>query len=77
MDGDLVLVTLRAKTRFQTGLAAIETIRLENGKEVSINIPELQLKAIISVNFDEPFVTATLTGGNLRLARRATTPGYV
>lgn len=77
MINDEIQAQVMAKTRFQTGLAHIETIELCDGEEVTLVIGELDLKARVHVDVTKPYVTVNMTDGQLRLENIATSPGYL
>lgn len=75
--GDSVPIEILARTRFQTGLAHIETLELTDGQEVSIHITELDIETTFKVDAAKPFVTLTIVDGLLRVGNTATRPGYL
>lgn len=77
ITGDEVRAQIKAKTRFQTGLAHIEILRLSDGEEVVIAVGELDHKAIIKVNVTKPFVTVRMMDGRLQVENTETRPGYL
>ena len=77
MTGDEILAQVTAKTRFQTGLAHIETLELCDGEEVRLEIRELDLKASLEVDVTRPYVTVNLIDGQLRVETTTVSPGYL
>lgn len=76
VDGE-VRAQFVAKTRFQTGLAHIETIELYDEQEVVLKIQELNLKATVKVERYKPFVIVKLKGGKLHTENTEISPGYL
>ena len=77
MIGDEVQAQVRAKTRFQTGLAHIESLELCDGEEVTLLIGELNLKATVNVDVTKPYVTVNMVDGQLQVGNTAMSPGYL
>lgn len=75
--GDEVRAQIVAKTRFQTGLAHIESLELCEGEEVTLYIGEMDLKAIVKVDVSKPFVTVKMRDGQLQVENTAMRPGYL
>ena len=72
-----MLAEITARTKFQTGLAHIETLSLEDGGDVSVRIDALGFEARHQVDTAKPFVTVTLTDEGLLLDDTDRRPGYV
>ena len=77
LTGDEVRAQVVAKTRFQTGLAHIETLELCDGEEVTLRIEELNLKVTVRVDVTKPFVTVRMMDGQLQVENAAMSPGYL
>ena len=77
MTGKEVRAQIEAKTRFQTGLAHIETLQLRDGEEVVIAIGKVNLKATVKVDVTKPFVTVKMVDGALQVENTDTRPGYL
>lgn len=75
--GGTVLADVTAKTRFQTGLAHIERLRLHDGEEVTLRIPALGLETKAVIEVARPYLAVTLSNGRLSAHSVATCPGYV
>jgi hypothetical protein len=74
---DKVRAQVVAKTRFQTGLAHIETLELCNGEKVVFQIVELNLQATIKVDVTKPFVSVKIINGQLQVDGTDIRPGYL
>lgn len=70
-------ITLTLQTRFQTGLAHVETLELSDGKEVHLKLDEPDLEATITVDATRPFVVVGLQEDRLSVTYEVTTPGYL
>lgn len=77
LSGRQLLTQVFAKTRFQSGLAHIESLNLHDGDEVRLLIGELGIETDFKVDATRPFVLVELMDGNLRVGDTATRPGYV
>ena len=75
--GGRVLAQVLAATRFQTGLAGIETLDLTDGTVITVRVSEMNLESDISVGSAEPFITVALGDGRLVVNSQAVRPGYV
>ncbi len=75
-DGEK-LASFTLTSAFQTGLAHIEILQLDEGKEVAIEIGDQPLRATAVVDAAHPFVVVALEGDRLDLAVLASRPGYV
>lgn len=77
ITGDEVRAQIMAKTRFQTGLAHIETLKLCDEEEVVLMIGELNLKATVKVDVTKPFVTVKMMDEQLQVENTDMRPGYL
>lgn|GEM_PF-1973854 len=77
LAGGAIVADITAKTRFQTGLAHIERLRLRDGEEVTLRIPALGLETKAVIEVARPYLTVTLSHGQLTAHSVATCPGYV
>jgi len=66
-----------ARTKFQTGLAHIETLELADKEEVTLLIEELNLELTFEVDAKKPFLAIRMADGNLQVDYTATRPGYL
>jgi hypothetical protein len=65
------------KTRYQTGLAHIEPLKLCDGEEVVLMIGEWNLKATVKVDVTKPFVTVKMMDEQLQVENTDMSPGYL
>ena len=77
LAGGAIVAEVTAKTRFQTGLAHIERLRLRDGEEVTLRIPALGLETKTTIEVARPYLVVTLSNGQLTARSVATSPGYV
>lgn len=77
ISGGTVHAQIVAKTRFQTGLAHIETLRLRNGEQVVIAIEKMNLRKTVKVDVAKPFVTLKMIDGSFQVEKTETRPGYL
>lgn len=77
LAGGVVVAEIKAKTRFQTGLAHIERLRLHEGEEVTLRIPALGLETTALIEAARPYLAVTLSHGRLSAHSVAACPGYV
>jgi len=68
--------SLTARTRFQTGLAAIETLEVHEGEEVMITTDD-NAQARTSAASAYPYIIVKMVGGRLDLQSAAQQPGYL
>lgn len=77
LAGGAIVAEITAKTRFQTGLAHIERLRLRDGEEVTLRIPALGLETRTTIELARPYLAVNLSNGQLTARRLTTSPGYV
>lgn len=71
------LTKLTLKTRMQTGLADITTLKLESGKEVTLKCEDQSLTGAFKVDATTPFIIVALRDGAFEIASSEHSPGYV
>ena len=74
--GDRRIAEPELRTRFQTGLAHIETLDLEEGEKVSFHAEGIEEKSF-TAETERPFVVVRLDNGALDIAKSHDRPGYV
>lgn len=75
VDGD-ERFSKKLQTQFQTGLAHIETLRLDGCEHVVIRIgPDLEVEP--ELDPQNPFIILSLVGGKPTLTHEVARPGYV
>lgn len=67
---------LQARTRFQTGLASIETLTVYEGEEVTIRV-DGSCCATVTAERSRPYIVVTMTDGRLNVNKTACSPGYL
>lgn len=72
-----VCATVTVRTRYQIGLAHIETIELKDGAEVVIREQATQTETSIQIHHDKPFVVLKLVNGTLEAEAIGQSPGYL
>lgn len=77
MDSTGVLARVELRTQFQTGLAEIETLTLDNGKEIIIRLDAPDTQAIVRIDASEPFILLNLIDARLSISRANRSPGYL
>ena len=77
LAGGAIVADVTARTRFQTGLAHIERLRLHDGEEVTLRIPALGLETKAMIEAARPYLAVTLNNGQLSAHNVAACPGYV
>ena len=77
LAGGAIVADVTAKTRFQTGLAHIERLRLRDGEEVTLRIPALGLETKAMIEAARPYLAVTLSNGRLSAHSVVACPGYV
>jgi hypothetical protein len=71
------IARFNARTRFQTGLAQIETVALEDGQVVTIRVPERSLTELYQKAPGDRWVAVNIAGGKLSVRSVEASPGYV
>lgn len=77
MDSTGVLARIELRTQFQTGLAEIETLTLDNEKEIIIRLDAPDTQAIVRIDASEPFILLNLIDARLSISRANRSPGYL
>lgn len=72
-----ICARVTASTRYQIGLAHIETIELKDGEEVVIRDQTTQSQTFIQIHHDKPFVALKLVNGKLEAEASSQSPGYL
>lgn len=67
---------LEARTRFQTGLAGIETLRVHEGEEVTIRVDGGRC-ANVTAERSTPYIVVKMIEGRLEVTKTARCPGYL
>lgn len=67
---------LEARTRFQTGLAGIETLTVHEGEEVTIRVDGSRF-ATVAAERSRPYIVVTMSDGRLDVTKTACCPGYL
>lgn len=75
--GQTDVMTEPLKTRMQTGLAHIEILQLETGREVTLESEKRHLKTTITVDATKPFITVAARDGVFEVTAFERTPGYL
>lgn len=73
----MIVAEFSAHTRFQTGLAHIETLDVQDGEEVSIKLSDPMTSVHFDVNASHPFVRFALQDGVLIKSETDKRPGYL
>lgn len=76
IEGEIV-ADFTAQTKFQTGLAHIEVLDLQDGEEVTVTIGEPEIELRLDVDASQPFVTFALQDGILNVSKTDKRPGYL
>lgn len=75
--GGKLRASVKAQTRFQTGLAHIEPVMLHDEEEVVIRQQDTGVEQRVPLHQGRPFITLTLVDGALKIDDRDQTPGYL
>lgn len=67
---------LEARTRFQTGLAGIETLTVHEGEEVTIEVDGSSC-ANVTAERSRPYIVVKMLDGRLEVTKTARCPGYL
>lgn len=76
VDGE-VHSSSELKTRPQLGLAKIETLEVEGGQSVTIDIPDLKVRQTHVVAESDQWISVNLMGRSLAVEAEGRSPGYV
>lgn len=76
VDGE-VRLEFEARTRFQTGLARLERIRLDPGQVVSVAVSEDDVSDEYQVDEDVRWIAVNLVDNHLSIRPQKSGPGYV
>lgn len=72
-----IVAEFSAQTKFQTGLAHIETLDLPVGEEVVVNFSKPETSVHLDVDASHPFVTFALQDEVLITRKTDIRPGYL